>query len=434
MSRRLALFLGAVYVAGAAVAASMLLLGRPARPVDALVFVALVYLSDALSVQLPGGGHVGVAFAGSTASLLLFGPGVPTLAALLSAFALEDIRSGKEAHWRAFNAAQLSLATAAMYGVFIACGGRPVLVGAAQHTIRSIDVVALILGSGLFFLVNSWLTAISLALPSRTRISRVWLEAFGWMVLDYLALALVGALMAGTYAAAGTPGVALFVAPLLIARQTFVVYMGRRQAYHQTVHALVAAIEAKDSYTRGHSERVAGFAERIAEIMGLRPDQIEEVRFAALLHDLGKIAIERSVLGKADCLDEREWTLVQEHPERAARILDHVGFLKNVVPGIRAHHERLDGTGYGRGIAGDGIPLYARILAVADCFDAMTSARPYRAALSTDDAVAELLENAGTQFDPDVVHAFLRAMGLERAAQNTLVSSQGQLGLEQAPA
>jgi HD-GYP domain-containing protein (c-di-GMP phosphodiesterase class II) len=412
----------------------MLLLGRPARPVDALLFVALVYLSDALSVQLPGGAHVGVAFAGSTASMLLFGPGVPTLAALLSAFALEDIRSGKEAHWRAFNAAQLSLATAAMYLVFVAAGGRPLLLGAAQRVIRPQDVVALILGSGLFFLVNSWLTAISLAIPSRTRVSRVWLEAFGWMVLDYLALALVGALMAGTYAAAGTPGVVLFVAPLLIARQTFVVYMGRRHAYHQTVHALVAAIEAKDSYTRGHSERVADFAERIAETMNLRPSQIEEVRFAALLHDLGKIAIERAVLAKPDRLDDREWTLVQEHPDRAARILGHVGFLRNVVPGIRAHHERLDGTGYGQGIAGEGIPLYARILAVADCFDAMTSARPYRAALSTEEAVTELVQNAGTQFDPAVVQAFLQGMNLESVAPTTLPSSRGQLSLEQAPA
>lgn len=429
MSRRLVLFLASVYLGGAVAAAAMLSLGPPPRQLDALLFVALIYVSDALSVSLPRGGAVGVAFAGSSAAMMVFGPGVPTLAAMLSALNPDDIRSGKEARWRLFNAAQLSLSTAAMYLVYRACGGLPLLSPSGESAIRFLDAAGIMAGSAAFFVVNTGLTAASFALSEGAGVFRVWLDTFRWLVVNYLALALVGMLTAATYLAAGVPGLLLLVVPLAVARQTFAVYMRRRAAYLETVHALVAAIEAKDPHTRGHSERVADYAERTAEAMGLNTDDAETLRFAALLHDLGKIGIERKILNKPAELTREEFDVVKKHPDIAAHILDRIGFLEPALPAISGHHERIDGGGYCKGAAGDGIPISARILAVADCFDAMTSSRPYRPALSTRDAVGELIRHSGTQFDPAVVGAFLKVMHLERLVPEGEGESRGQLSL-----
>ena len=185
-----------------------------------------------------------------------------------------------------------------------------------------------------------------------------------------------------------------------------------RTAYIQTIRALAEAIDAKDAYTRGHSERVAVYASRIAREMSLRTDMIERIYFAGLLHDVGKIGVPDAIITKPDRLNEEEYREIMKHPEIGAKILEPVEFLRSVVPCVRHHHEWYDGCakGYPDRLAGDQIPLPSRVIVVADTVEAMTSDRPYRKALPIEVVVTELHKYSGTQFDPVVVDAFLKLL------------------------
>jgi HD-GYP domain-containing protein (c-di-GMP phosphodiesterase class II) len=176
-----------------------------------------------------------------------------------------------------------------------------------------------------------------------------------------------------------------------------------------TLIDLARAIEARDPYSSGHAARVTALAEVVAARLGWDDDQIEVLRIGAALHDIGKLALSDSVLRKPGPLSERELDEVRAHPEEGARMLGLIGTLREAVPGVLHHHERWDGCGYPAGHAAEAIPPEARVLAVVDAFDAMTSDRPYRPALSAERAVGELQRCAGTQFDPDVVEVFAEA-------------------------
>lgn len=180
--------------------------------------------------------------------------------------------------------------------------------------------------------------------------------------------------------------------------------------YLGAIASLAAAIEARDPYTVGHSARVTQYSVAIAESMGLSSEDVEEVKLAALLHDLGKIGVPDNILNKAGRLTEKEYSAIKMHPVLSMRIIEPLPHLGNIIPIIYHHHERYDGLGYVDGKAGDDIPLGARILAVADSFEAMTSDRPYRKALSREEAMAELLRNSGSQFDPEAVRHFMNLL------------------------
>jgi len=169
------------------------------------------------------------------------------------------------------------------------------------------------------------------------------------------------------------------------------------------------AIEARDPYSSGHAARVTALAEVIAARLGWDDDKIEVLRIGAALHDIGKLAVSDSVLRKPGPLSEPELIEVRSHPEEGARMLELIGTLRAAVPCVLHHHERWDGLGYPTGRAGEAIPAEARVLGVADAFDAMTSNRPYRPALAPDAAIAELERCAGAQFDPEVVEVFVEA-------------------------
>lgn len=174
-----------------------------------------------------------------------------------------------------------------------------------------------------------------------------------------------------------------------------------------TVQALAQAVDAKDSYTAGHSGRVTEYSVLIAIQLGLDPEIIRRVRLSGLLHDVGKIGIADSVLGKPGKLTDEEFTVMKSHPAVGGNILAPVAQLADVIPGVVSHHERFDGRGYPRGLKGEDIPLLGRIIGVADAFDAMTSHRVYRPRLSDETALNELNKNSGTQFDSRMVEAFL---------------------------
>jgi putative nucleotidyltransferase with HDIG domain len=174
-----------------------------------------------------------------------------------------------------------------------------------------------------------------------------------------------------------------------------------------TLEALARAVDEKSSWTHGHSNRVAALAIELAEQMGWSDAELDLLHRAALLHDLGKIGIPLEILDKPDRLNDEEFAVIRTHPDRGAKILEPVRAYAPVIPMVRHHHERYDGSGYPDGLAGTTIPLGARILAVADVYDAVSVTRPYREAWSHAEVCAYLRENAGTLFDPEVVAAFM---------------------------
>lgn len=190
---------------------------------------------------------------------------------------------------------------------------------------------------------------------------------------------------------------------------------------------LLSIISARDQYTYGHSQRVRRYAEKLGESMGLDGVTMQSLRWAAVVHDLGKIEVPKSILMKKGKLDPDEWEIVKQHPVWALRILEPIAKdFNKVIPIVRSHHERFDGRGYPDGISGDIIPLESRILAVADAFDAMCSNRPYREALSVEEALDEIKGCIGTQFDPAVAKAFLEMMAKEGPNPRLPVVLEGQ--------
>ncbi|MGE5190120.1 MAG: HD domain-containing phosphohydrolase [Gemmatimonadota bacterium] len=191
--------------------------------------------------------------------------------------------------------------------------------------------------------------------------------------------------------------------------------------YVRSIDALVKALEAKDFYTRGHSQRVTMYSVAIGKALGFTPGRLENLRRAAALHDLGKIGVRESLLNKPGRLTDEEFGEFFRHPEAAIQILEPIPFFAPLLPAIRHHHERYDGKGYPQGLSGVEIPLESRIMAIADAFDAMTSTRAYRKALPTEAANAEIVRCSGSQFDPDIVTLFLRLQGQIEIPGDTII-------------
>jgi len=180
-----------------------------------------------------------------------------------------------------------------------------------------------------------------------------------------------------------------------------------KQSYIDLLATMTKILEIKDRYTKGHSKRVKKYSIEIGQKLGLKDDELEIIEYAAMLHDIGKIAVSDVILSKPGRLNDEEWAAVKKHPAISSDILSSLKLLHAELPAVRHHHERFDGKGYPDGLKGEDIPLYARILALADAYDAMTSARPYREALSKEDAIQEIEKGKGSQFDPGLADIFL---------------------------
>jgi len=205
-----------------------------------------------------------------------------------------------------------------------------------------------------------------------------------------------------------------------------------RNLFIGSIKALAQALEAKDEYTQGHSARVAEESVRIARYLSLSEAEIQSIWIAGFLHDIGKIGVKESVLNNPGKLDAMEWASVKEHPVLAAKILDPIDELRDVIRMVKHHHERFDGGGYPDGLAGSDIPLGARILSVADAYDALTSKRPYREPMTPEEAIQIFKDGAGTQFDPVIVEAFLSSTDKRESGEHVPYPIFGSVPLHDA--
>ena len=225
-----------------------------------------------------------------------------------------------------------------------------------------------------------------------------------------LGYACLGLVIASLWQVMGWFATVIVLVPLFVARWAMAQFAEQHRAYSATMNALCQAVETKDYYTRGHGDRVSKGAVMIARQIGMSSDRTDAISFAGMLHDVGKLGVPTQVLQKTGPLTEDEFAAIQLHPMRGLQIVSEIGFLYEALNGILHHHERIDGRGYPLGLAGHEIPEFARVIAVADAFDSMTSTRSYREAKSIEAAVAELRRGAGMQFDPLLVEAFIAAL------------------------
>jgi len=295
-----------------------------------------------------------------------------------------------------FNTAQFALTAAAS--------------ALAVTSIRSIPlpslasaVLQVVISAIIFQIVNTATVAGVIAISSRRTIGDVWMAgALRTLPYDVLAMPVIY-LLVWSYTERGIATVLLFVLPIFGLRQLYKQNWELANANEELLQVMVKAIEARDPYTSGHSVRVSRYAVAIAKVSKLDSRQTEQLRIAAILHDVGKIHEQyAALLQKAERLTADEMALMESHPARSADLVASVGRLKPIVPALRGHHERWDGKGYPDRLAGEAIPLLARYIAIADTIDAMTSTRPYRSAMPLSDVRSEILLGAGTQFDPNL--------------------------------
>jgi putative nucleotidyltransferase with HDIG domain len=423
-----------VYVSAVALAALLFLVAATAiSPPDTngliaiLFFVALGAIADASRIALPRGGAMSAAFAVEFACIITQGTTVAVWVGWLGT-ALAFRR--RPLHKVGFNAGESALTCGLSALAFQAAGGQFAAISSHGAPI-SHYWLALLAAGACYIVVNSLIVVTAVALERRTPLVGTWLAGFRWLMPQFCALAPFGVLIAmvyqvpqisqisshralGGHAATNIYvvrylGVALFLMPLFWARYAFKGYMDMRRVHEETVDALTTALERYDPYTDEHSSKVERMAVSVASALGYPEHKMDALRFAARLHDIGKFVME-PVLHKKDKLSDADWALIKQHPEEGRKIVAAIEVEKDAAQIVLATHERPDGGGYPKGLSDSEISLAAKIIAVVDAFDAMTSDRPYRKALPLEVAISELRKGARTQFAPDVVEAAIRAL------------------------
>jgi len=373
-----------------------------------IFFLAVSVFAEFIPVDLPMAGSITIGFPVDFVIILVYGPALAMLISAISAIISEVL--GKKTSWYKiiFNTSQYALSVGVAGLTYQYVGG---VVGFQNFFKFALPAALCALT---YCVVNSIMVTLVISLSQETRITTVWRLNIKAMIPSYLSEAPMGFLMAIVYVEVGIVGILLFFLPLLLARRSFELYTKMRKVYLDTIRALAAAIDAKDPYTKGHSERVAETSVALALELNLSDRDIENIEYTALLHDIGKIGIADNILGKNSSLTDKEFDKIKEHTVMGAKIIEPVDFLKNSYKAIYHHHEKYNGKGYPDGIKSEDIPILARIIAVADAYDAMGSDRPYRKKLSHNKIFRELKEQSGKQFDPEVVKALFSVLDRER--------------------
>jgi putative nucleotidyltransferase with HDIG domain len=415
------LYLGAVILAGSSVA---LLSAKNVytREIwsDWVVLAVLTLLTGSFTVRVPGLlARISVSDAFVFASVLVFGPSVATvIVALDSLVATLWMRPEHRSLLRSlFNVTSVALsiwiAAHAFYWLAQASPGQTL---ALSRLVGPLFALA-----ALYFLINSWLIAFALSFEKSASVVELWWDNFPWLSLNYFGGVSVAALLVSHTRSIDINTIGIILPLLVITYLTYKTSLARladaqrhiaqvNDLYLSTIETLAMAVDAKDQITHGHIRRVQVFAVELARLLGVREGgQLKAIETAALLHDMGKLAIPEHILNKPGKLTTAEFDTMKQHADIGADLLSSIRFPYPVVPIVRHHHESWNGRGYPTGIGGTDIPLGARILSVVDCFDALTSDRPYRPKLSKEEAFSILRERSGVMYDPLVVDTFINA-------------------------
>jgi len=390
-----------VALAGLVITA-MTLPGLPPRPwPDLVVFIVLASLAEYWMVpagSTPIEGGMSTSFTVIYAAAVLFGPAFGALAGAIGVVLSHGIARRRGLLKSAFNAGQIAVAGALTGIAFDA-------LKAGQHLTLTSDASAFTVAALVYFVVNSTLPAVLLALYGRPVVHQLtsFLREDG---LFYFAMAPLGVLLACSYQQSRW-SMLYFPFLMIVIYKGFKLFASLQTETNKAVVVLADTVDRRDPHTYQHSIRVVEYVAAIAARLNLPARETELVVSAARVHDLGKISTDNRILFKAGPLTDEERAQIKAHPADGAELAGQFSMYRKGRDYIRHHHERWDGQGYPDGLAGEAIPLGARIIAVADSFDAMTSDRPYRAALLREVAIDELRRCSGTQFDPRVVEAFL---------------------------
>ena len=415
-------YVASVVVVGALVlAASALSLYRDPLGSRWFVLALLTLLTGSFTVKVPStNASLSVSETFVFASVLLFGPAAGTITVLLECLIILFWMppQGKQFHRVLFNLAAPAVSIWISGTVFFLVSPfQPA--SQAAFTLQSL-FLPLATFTALYFLLNSWLVAIAVGFETGQKSRDIWWMNFTWLSVNYFSGASVAALLVTYIKDLDLSALAVIIPLLVVSYLTFRTAMGRvedsnnhlselNRLYLSTIETLAMAIDAKDQITHGHIRRVQTYTIGLARHVGI-VDQtlIKAIEAAALLHDMGKLAVPEYILNKPGKLTTAEFAKMKLHATIGADILTAIEFPYPVVPIVRHHHENWDGTGYPAGLKGTDIPIGARILSVVDCFDALTSDRPYRPRLSDDEAMKILVERRGSMYDPLIVDTFSR--------------------------
>ncbi|MGP4006310.1 HD-GYP domain-containing protein [Streptomyces sp. 4N124] len=394
------------YVACVALGALVCLLPLPSvhTPWWAVALLAALYAG---CEQITRWRFLGTFYPVLLAGAFLLPPPAAALVAVPGAL-LSPVAGRPRALRRIWRAAELVVAVWAAARVHWALGGRDAVV-ASDFPYALLPALGAVLA---FCLVLSALDGSILALAERVPVRRAWRGLFLRSLAPIGVHGLAGLMMAVLWRSPYGPFAALLVLlPMCVSAWVFAQYHRERAAHQATIRALVQAVDIKDEYTRGHSERVGHASTMIARELGMDDERVEVLRFAGILHDVGKLGVPTRLLRKDGPLTPEERRVIELHPEYGHEMVRGIAFLGEARAAVLHHHERLDGSGYPYGLVGTQIPECARVVAVADAFDAMTSTRSYRRARPVAVALEELQRCAGAQFDPRMVEALVRALG-----------------------
>ena len=402
-------------------------------PVMLGILLVLAAVSQRVQIVLFRSSAISVSIASVIASYVLFGTETAILVSVVEALVNSFTPHRKPLVKIAFNTGNLAASAYAAGTVYMLAGGvtRPTdIVG---------TLVAVAVSGAVYFIVNTFLAAAVIAISERQSVVTIWRTNYSWMPVNFLATAAQGAALAMASQALGVFGVAVFTLPLGVAWYSFKLYMAKssevrernaelssvnemlrrtndrlEQSHLSVIGALMGALEAKATTDASAAAATVHYSMRVAERLGCTTEEVAAIKLGALFHDIGTMGIPQELLAKASALNEAEIEQVRTHTTIGANLLANIPMLEKIRPIVLSHHERYDGTGYPHGLKEDQIPLAAQIIAVADAYHAMTQARPHRAAFAGKQALRELRANAGTQFNPVVVEAFIAVVVQER--------------------
>jgi diguanylate cyclase (GGDEF)-like protein/putative nucleotidyltransferase with HDIG domain len=415
------LFVSAVIILGAGLLVAFFPVRSFASPWLFLLLLTLSSITSVFKVNLPlarSGSTMSVSYAVDFASLLLLGPNETMLVAAASAWSQCTFRiKERNPLYRTFFSMACLVITVQVAGtIYGLLGGTPGVLGILTLP------KPLVGAATAYFLINTAMIATAIALSTRQSIVKIWNENFLWSAPSYFVGAGAAALAVGVFSFVSVRWLLpLAAAPLYLTYRSYKVYLGRiddeqrhvremADLHLATIEALALAIDAKDQTSQSHIRRVQLYAAALARSLGMSENDIQGVKTAALLHDIGKLAVPEHILSKPGPLTPEEFQKIRAHPKVGADIISAVPFPYPVSPLILSHHERWDGKGYPAGLKGDEIPLGARILSVVDYFDALMAERPYHKAMGFDAAIGLLQQEAAKGLDPNVVNKFIELL------------------------